>query len=58
MGEEVICGGVARAEARRPDVDVDFVRTRAQVLAHVAGERGRSVLGITLLTPLRGARLW
>ena len=42
VGEEVVRGGVARAEARRPDDAVDFGRVRVPSL--VAGERGRTVL--------------
>ena len=50
VGEEVIRGGVAGAEARRPDDAVDFVRVRVPSL--VAGERGRAVLLDQLLAVL------
>ena len=50
VGEEVVRGGVARAEACRPDDAVDFVRVR--VPSRVAGERGRAVLLDQLLAVL------
>ena len=52
VGEEVVRGGVAGAEARRPDDAVDFVRVRVPSL--VAGERGRTELLDQLLAVLHG----
>ena len=39
VGEEMIGGGVARAEVRRPDNVDDFVRTRVSLLLLLESER-------------------